>query len=542
MSGTVTIDVAEGSLRGKQTTSNSGFKYYSFKGIPYAKPPVGQLRFKSPQPPEPWTGVRDAFEEGNVCAQKDQLLQTYRGDEDCLYLNVYTPKNPSTEGSLKPVMVWLHGGGFAGGSGSSEIYGPDYLVAEDVVVVTLNYRLGPFGFLSLENEKVPGNAGLKDQVMALRWVQQNIEQFGGDPGNVTLFGESAGGSCVHYHVLSPMSQGLFHRAICQSGTALHWWAFTNTAQDRAFRLGQALGCNSSNPDELLQSLQKAPAEDIVGAISKVPSKAEKRQMVLFFFVPTVDNVAGNNEVFLPAHPYDLIITGKFQHVPHIIGANSAEGLLSLSGLTDTAVKRIDSDLQGLIPIDAPITLDTEWSHSVAKKLREFYFDNQPLSEDTKAKYADLISEHWFSYKTYKSVKLMSTLSTAPVYAYKFSLDGKLGLYKRLSGLQDFEGVCHGDDIGYLFHNAIVDLDLDETSPEYKTRSRVVKLWTNFAKTGNPTPEITSLLDVTWQPVEKNKTNYLDIDKKLIMHEHYEQERMALWDSVYSPTDITKSKL
>jgi len=542
MSGTVTVDVTEGSLRGKQTTAKSGFKYYSFKGIPYAKPPVGLLRFKAPQAPESWTGVRDAFEEGNICAQKDQFVGTYRGNDDCLYLNVYTPKNPSAGGSSKPVMVWFHGGGFTGGSGSSEVYGPDFLVAEDVVVVTLNYRLGPFGFLSLENEKVPGNAGLKDQVMALRWVQQNIKQFGGDPGNVTIFGESAGGASVHYHMLSPMSQGLFHRAICQSGTALHWWAFTNKRQDTAFRLGKALGCNTNNPDELLEFLQKAPAEDIVEAITKVPTQAEKRQMVMFFFLPTVDMVPGNNDVFLLAHPYDMIIARKFHHVPHITGVNSVEGLIALHGLTDTAIKRIDSDLQGLIPIDVPITLDTERSHSVAKKLREFYFNNQPFSEDAKAKYANVISESWFSYKTYKSMKLMSTLSTAPVYAYKLSFDGNLGLFKRLTGLHDFEGVCHGDDIGYLFHNAIVDLDLDATSPEYKTRSRIVKMWTNFAKTGNPTPEITSLLDVSWQPVEENKTNYLDIDIKLNMHKHYEQERMAFWDSVYSSTNETKSKL
>ncbi|PNF42132.1 Esterase FE4 [Cryptotermes secundus] len=555
MSGTVTVDVAQGSLRGKETTAKSGLKYYSFKGIPYAKPPLGQLRFKAPQPPEPWIGVRDAFKEGHICAQKDPVLQVFRGDEDCLYLNVYTPmvrntatqtvdtkQNPNTEGPLKPVMVWFHGGGFVGGSGNSEIYGPDYLVAEDVVLVTLNYRLGPFGFLCLENEEVPGNAGLKDQVMALKWIQRNIRQFGGDPDNVTLFGESAGGCSVQYHMLSPMSKGLFHRAISQSGTAFHWWGFMNAGRDRAFRLGQALGCNTNSPDELLEFLQNAQTKDIVEAIPKVPSKAEKRQMVVFLFVPTVDKFAAADEVFLPAHPYDLISTGKFQHVPYIMGANSVEGLIHLHELTEARMKKIDSDLQSVIPIDAPVTLDTDHSLNTAKKLREFYLGSQAISEDSKAQYANLISESWFTYETYKSVKIMSALSTAPVYFYKFSFDGHLGLFKRLLGLQDFKGVCHADEIGYLFHIGMLDLDLDPSSPEFKTLTRMVKLWTNFAKTGNPTPEITPLLDVTWHPVEKNKSNYLNIDTTLAMHENYEQERMALWDSVYSSTDETKSKL
>ncbi|XP_069668717.1 esterase FE4-like isoform X2 [Periplaneta americana] len=542
MSDTVSASIKQGALKGKLKITKRGFKYYSFSGIPYARPPIGPLRFKAPLPPEPWTGVRDACKEGNISLQKDLMLQAIRGSEDCLFLNVYTPKKPGSEGSLLPVMVWLHGGGFLSGSGNTDLYGPDYLVAEDVVVVTINYRLGPLGFLCLENEKVPGNAGLKDQVMALRWVQQNIAEFGGDPANVTLFGESAGASSVNYHMLSPMSKGLFHRGISQSGTAHHWWALTKSTKDKAFRLGEVLGFTRSNTDELLDFLQKVPAEKIVEATYKAVSPMERLRMVAFIFLPTVETVAGDQETFLPAHPQELISAGKFQHVPFITGVNSQEGLIHLQGLTDSAIEKLDANFQRLLPIDVPVNMDTDLSQNISNKMKEFYFGKKHFNEDTKIEYSRLTTDSWFSYQTYTCVKKLSLLSTEPVYFYKFSFDGHLGLFKRLIGLQDYEGVCHADDIGYLFHVGLLDMDLDPGSPEYKTLSRMVKLWTNFAKTGNPTPDITPLLDVTWRPVEKNKSNYLDIGTTLKMHDDFEKERMQLWDLVYRQENTMQAKL
>nr|CAD7574329.1 unnamed protein product [Timema californicum] len=204
----VTVTVKQGSLRGRKVISQPGSTYYSFQGIPYARPPVGYRRFKRPEPPDSWSGIRNALVEGSACIHIDSIFKRIQGEEDCLYLNVYTPKLPGGYTPLKPVMVWIHGGGFHEGSGNTTIFGPDYLVHADVVLVTLNYRLGVLGFLCLNDTDVSGNNGLKDQVEALKWVQQNIAQFAGDPGNVTIFGESAGGACVHYHLLSPMSKGI----------------------------------------------------------------------------------------------------------------------------------------------------------------------------------------------------------------------------------------------------------------------------------------------------------------------------------------------
>jgi carboxylesterase type B len=162
------------------------------------------------QPLEPWVGVRDATKDGNQCYARDLFSRTVQGSEDCLFLNVYTQQLPSnTSKTLKPVMFWIHGGGFKTGSNTSKRYGPEFLLTEDIVLVTINYRVGIFGFLNFEDASlgVPANTGLKDMVMALKWVQKNISEFSGDPNNVTIFGESAGATSVHYLVLSRLTAG-----------------------------------------------------------------------------------------------------------------------------------------------------------------------------------------------------------------------------------------------------------------------------------------------------------------------------------------------
>ncbi|CAA9998704.1 unnamed protein product [Nesidiocoris tenuis] len=190
-----------GKLKGVVSRSYAGREFNAYLGIPFAKPPIGSLRFQDPVPLEPWSGTLDASKPGNMCLQMQD-----EGNEDCLYLNIYTPKIDSTDGKGLDVLVAIHGGGFQ--NGFSHMQEPDYLMdRDDLILVTFNYRLGILGFLSLGDEYLPGNYGLKDQVLALRWIKENIGSFGGDANKITLLGCSAGGASVHYHVLSPLSKG-----------------------------------------------------------------------------------------------------------------------------------------------------------------------------------------------------------------------------------------------------------------------------------------------------------------------------------------------
>jgi len=218
-----------------------------------------------------WEGERLAIKDAPICLQRDPFRRDMiiEGSEDCLYINVYTPERPRINGSL-PVMVWFHGGGWQCGSGISSFYGPDFLLDHDIVLISANFRLGPLGFLSTETLDCPGNNGLKDQLEVLRWVRENIASFGGDPNSVTVFGESAGGASVTYHMLSEKSRGLLHRGIAQSGTYFNPWAqpaHKGVAAGRATKLAELVGCGSAGEwPEKLECLRQRPAEDIVASL------------------------------------------------------------------------------------------------------------------------------------------------------------------------------------------------------------------------------------------------------------------------------------
>ncbi|XP_046988684.1 esterase FE4-like [Schistocerca americana] len=254
----VTVDIEEGTIRGRMFETYTDKPMYRFEGIPYAEPPVGDLRFQPPVKKSAWTGVKDTLTAGPKCPQYSSGEAI--GDEDCLYLSVFGPGTPTRNGTLKNVMVFIHGGCFTGGAGSARPY---YYVDQDVILVNINYRLGLLGFLSTGDEVVPGNMGLKDQTEALRWVQRNIQAFGGDPQKVTILGQSAGGASVHYHLLSSLSKGLYKSAIAMSGSALNPWAFTINATDRAVRFAKHLGYNGKSSTDLLNFFKSINASTLV---------------------------------------------------------------------------------------------------------------------------------------------------------------------------------------------------------------------------------------------------------------------------------------
>ncbi|MPC25228.1 Venom carboxylesterase-6 [Portunus trituberculatus] len=318
------IMTSTGKVSGIRERSTEGKAFFSYYSIPYAKPPVGELRFKDPQLLSGWGGVRDGSTPPPPCPQMlstDTLTgkQEIQGDEDCLYLNIFTPKAKDSRPHL-PVMVYIHGGGFVCGSTSE--YPPYPLLNEDVVIVTLQYRLGILGFLSTEDDVITGNMGLKDQTLALSWIQRNVHKFGGDPLSITLFGESAGAASVHFQILTPKSIGMFKRAILHSGSALCPWAMGAKHAAVAEYAGVVFNCTiDEGSEKLIECLQGVDALKLAG----IPQHLTEWLFFPLLMGPRVDGQ------YLPKHPNFLMKEGRHKRVDLMTGITRDEGaLFSLS--------------------------------------------------------------------------------------------------------------------------------------------------------------------------------------------------------------------
>ncbi|XP_075978697.1 juvenile hormone esterase-like [Anticarsia gemmatalis] len=523
-----TVTIEQGTLQGGKSKTENGFEYFEFMGVPYAKPPVGELRFKSPQPPEPWDGVRDATTSSpdNISCQMHFQSGKIIGSEDCLYLNVYTPEIPNANSKLKPVMVLAHGGGFVAGNGIlKHETGPDYLIENDVILVTFNYRLGPLGFLNLGLPEAAGNMGLKDFVRTLQWVQSNIEKFGGDKDNVTVIGVSAGSAACEYLTVSPLAKGLFHKCILQSGSCLNNWAMNEQPQVMAAQLAEELGYTGQNDDlsAIHTYLLNAPAAALTGLAFKLIGKSKSKHL-FFGFGPTKEHDFGNGDLFLKDYGYGLLKEGKFSEVPILKGYCSNEGVLAnitkphgVKELTETksfvdcwSYKLDDSDIKSYNP-----------------QLVTAYVDNANADEEIEPAvkfYGDLS----FISGICIGAKLQS--KKVPVYLYRFCYDGNLNNFKAMFGLKT-SGAGHCDEVGYLLRLAIVANKVPDEA-DLLMRKRLTKMWTNFAKTSNPTPEDCAELPTKWPVFTAESKQYLNIDKEITIEADYEPEKMSIFEQIY----------
>lgn len=536
----IEVEVKQGIIRGqeKYAAGFSNRKYYLFQGIPYAKAPIGSLRFKDPQEPELWSGVRDCLKEGNVAPQHNMLFGYPEGNEDCLYLNVYTPELPGNKNfSCMPVMVYVHGGGFTSGSGGTDLYGPDYLIEQSVVLVTFNYRLGVLGFLSLENSEVPGNAGLKDQVMALKWVQKNIEKFGGDPNNVTLFGESAGGASVQYHLLSPLSKGLFHKAIIQSGSVFNPWAFMENARDRAFELGKILGCETDETTKLLKFFRGIPASDMITAQVKIINETDTLRGFNRPFVPAVEFPARETS-FLTQSPRELLQKGQFHKVPLIIGSTSREGMLYLFMMTfnDELFETYNSHFEVLLPHNLGRADSSCKDHPAVQKIKQYFFGNKTISWETLDELLQLFGDIRFNIGIDEAVMLHVNNSQERVYCYEVTYESNYSFLKeyirKVMYNRKVKGVGHGDEIFLLFSHTLEEIPkLESNSTTEKVVEKFTKMWASFAKTGNPNY---TGIETQWEPATEDKYCYLDINDKLqLINGRAQGDRMEFWQQLYN---------
>lgn len=435
-----------------------------------------QYFFQSPQPPDSWENERDATASDviNTSCQLNFKTGEYVGSEDCLYLNVYTPKLPSPSTKMLPVMVFIHGGAFIYGSGIIKTdVGPDFIVENDVVVVAINYRLGVFGFLSLDIPEAAGNMGLKDQVKALEWIQKNIEIFGGDKDNVTIFGISAGSASVEYLVLSPSAKGLFHKAILQSGSSLNDWAINYKYKELTSNFVKKLGYKGDTEDSLAvyQFLLRAPAPLLTATAFQV-TETFTAKSIFFGFVPIVEKDS-NSDAIITVHPYKLLKEGRFNKVPILRGFCGKEGTL-MNMMKPFAVKELLENRNFVSYWSFDLEGDKEKYNTTFCDI----YQKTPQDEDSEKFAADFFGDLHFSAGIWLAAKLQASCGV-PTHFYQFVYDGKLNSAKVLFGLMK-KGAGHGDDMFYLFTNDNIHVQPDET--DILVRQRMSKMWTNFAKT------------------------------------------------------------
>ncbi|CAD0249730.1 unnamed protein product [Spodoptera exigua] len=530
----VVVKVNEGLLEGEVVKNEYGGTYYSFKGIPYAQPPLGDLRFKAPQPPKQWKNVRSAKQFGSKCYHHDVFFEKGKvfGSEDCLYLNVYTP-NIKPDKPL-PVMFWIHGGGFMSGAGDDDVYGPKFLVRQDVILVTINYRLEVLGFLCLDTEDVPGNAGLKDQVAALRWINKNIASFGGDPDNVTIFGESAGGACVTYHLISPMTKGLFRRAIAQSGTNVAYWTRAYKPRERAFALARKLGFYSDDPKQVYEFLKEQPVEALIKAIVPITYSEKGRTNIEVYFSVADEKQFGNNERFFHADILESESYGLHEGVEIMTGYTADEGIMSLAVFGDVSVslEQARNFPQFFISYPMSLTLSTYNQLELGKRIREYYFKDPISIPDDWEKLVKFYAADLFMFPAHRWTKMCARSKKNKIYLYKFTCVSELNVICQMMGVGDFikdkSVVGHGDDLFYLFTPNTMPI-IDKNSKTFQHVEKVTKLWTNFAKYGNPTPD--GSLGVTWTPYSLANKEYLDIGNELKPGQAPDDEEVQFWENV-----------
>jgi carboxylesterase type B len=520
------VSVEHGKLQGKISTNICNENFLSFLGIPYAKPPIGELRFKDAQPLEPWVGVRDATKDGNQCYARDLFSRTVQGSEDCLFLNVYTQQLPSnTSKTLKPVMFWIHGGGFKTGSNTSKRYGPEFLLTEDIVLVTINYRVGIFGFLNFEDASlgVPANTGLKDMVMALKWVQKNISEFSGDPNNVTIFGESAGATSVHYLVLSRLTAGLFHKAIIQSATAIN--SFSQQRSDMIVHLASFLDLKTPNEKEILQRLKAIPTEKLFEIYEKVADTCDALNDAggKLPFGPVIEKQSPG--AFITEEPLKIIKAGRYNKVPIVFGYTSREGMIFAPMMKPEMPK----DFESLIPCMLELERGSDSSKNIANKIKQFYY-GKPGSEDQLDNFYLIHTDNVFVRDIIFAAQLHSATSDQPTFLFRMSVESKLNLYKNFFKIQG-PGASHIDDVGYLFKSTWTP-EIQPGSLEELSINRFVKYWTNFAKFGNP--NLKDKVDgIEWKPVKGNDINFIDIGDQITTGVDPESERMQFWRDIFS---------
>ncbi|RXG55568.1 Venom carboxylesterase-6 [Armadillidium vulgare] len=535
-------------------TTRRGQKYYAFTGIPYARSPIGHLRFMPPEPNDDMPPVFEATKNSPECIQWDNLLgRGVVGTEDCLYLNIYSNRipEPPLYYNTQPIVVFLHAGTWSAGGGSSEIFNPDYLLESSIMVITINHRLGPFGFLTTETEEAQGNYGLLDQIAALEWIRDNSRYFGGMNDTVTIMGSGAG--------------VLFHRAISLSGTAYSPHAIIRDPNENTKKLAQKLSCKTTTSNSLISCLKTLPANKITEVI---PSLYEWDEEPILFG-PVIDKKWMGKNAVIPDEPHHMIKHYEMLQVPWMVGTNKNDGAFRVQDiLKDPAlVNQLNTNWDKYGPLLLHLTkYSCKDPVQIANRIKDFYMGKSHFGEYSIHKFIEMITDRFFLYPTEMASQEHSFyLRKYKQFVYRYILTycgkksfldimnkvnpkeevkstlGMKSLNPRFSNKQNDAhglGVSFMDELLFLFPSPKLEFayDLNFFGEEAaKVASMMQILWSNFIKGGDPTPiipggpEDVSPWGTWWEPYVKGTLYYMQIDPEMATQDTpLKEKEMNFW--------------